>query len=101
MRFASVTTSLRCLSAALPRDRSRAATTTPLTFVIACGGFAGVELAGALNDFAHGILVTIRTWPGGLDSDTGPLARTHSSGVERVAGPLCTARWNRAEFVSV
>src|SRR5271168_439552 len=27
-----------------------------LTFVIAGGGFAGVELAGALNDFAHGIL---------------------------------------------
>jgi NADH dehydrogenase len=30
---------------------------TPLlTFVIAGGGFAGVELAGALNDFSHGIL---------------------------------------------
>ena len=27
-----------------------------LTFVIAGGGFAGVELAGTLNDFAHGIL---------------------------------------------
>jgi NADH:ubiquinone reductase (H+-translocating) len=27
-----------------------------LTFVIGGGGFAGVELAGALNDFAHGIL---------------------------------------------
>ncbi len=27
-----------------------------LTFVIAGGGFAGVELAGALNDFTHGIL---------------------------------------------
>ena len=27
-----------------------------LTFVIAGGGFAGVELAGALNDFVHGIL---------------------------------------------
>src|SRR5580692_3123072 len=27
-----------------------------LSFVIAGGGFAGVELAGALNDFAHGIL---------------------------------------------
>jgi NADH dehydrogenase len=27
-----------------------------LTFVIAGGGFAGVELAGAMNDFAHGIL---------------------------------------------
>jgi NADH dehydrogenase len=28
-----------------------------LTFVIAGGGFAGVELAGAINDFARGILV--------------------------------------------
>jgi NADH:ubiquinone reductase (H+-translocating) len=27
-----------------------------LTFVIAGGGFAGVELAGSLNDYAHGIL---------------------------------------------
>jgi NADH dehydrogenase len=27
-----------------------------LTFVIAGGGFAGVELAGAINDFAHGIM---------------------------------------------
>jgi NADH:ubiquinone reductase (H+-translocating) len=27
-----------------------------LNFVIAGGGFAGVELAGALNDFARGIL---------------------------------------------
>ncbi len=27
-----------------------------LTFVIAGGGFAGVELAGAINDFTHGIL---------------------------------------------
>ena len=31
-----------------------------LTFVIAGGGFAGVELAGALNDFARGILVDYR-----------------------------------------
>lgn len=29
---------------------------TLLTFVVAGGGFAGVELAGALNDFARGIL---------------------------------------------
>lgn len=29
---------------------------TLLTFVIAGGGFAGVELAGAINDFSHGIL---------------------------------------------
>ena len=27
-----------------------------LTFVVAGGGFAGVELAGSINDFAHGIL---------------------------------------------
>jgi len=27
-----------------------------LTYVVAGGGFAGVELAGALNDFTHGIL---------------------------------------------
>jgi NADH dehydrogenase len=27
-----------------------------LTFVVAGGGFAGAELAGSLNDFAHGIL---------------------------------------------
>ncbi len=27
-----------------------------LTFVVAGGGFAGVELAGAVNDYAHGIL---------------------------------------------
>ena len=31
-----------------------------LTFVVAGGGFAGVELAGALNDFAHGILPDYR-----------------------------------------
>ena len=31
-----------------------------LTFVIAGGGFAGVELAGALNDFAHGIFADYR-----------------------------------------
>jgi NADH dehydrogenase len=32
-----------------------------LTFVIAGGGFAGVELAGALNDFARGILIDYPT----------------------------------------
>jgi NADH dehydrogenase len=31
-----------------------------LTFVVAGGGFAGVELAGALNDFAHSILADYR-----------------------------------------
>ena len=32
-----------------------------LTFVVAGGGFAGVELAGAINDFAHGILADYPT----------------------------------------
>jgi len=38
-----------------PQIRSRL-----LTFVVAGGGFAGVELAGALNDFAHSILADYR-----------------------------------------
>jgi len=38
------------------RERDPEARKTLLTFVIAGGGFAGVELAGALNDFARGIL---------------------------------------------
>ena len=38
-----------------PNVRSRL-----LTFVVAGGGFAGVELAGALNDFAHSILADYR-----------------------------------------
>jgi NADH:ubiquinone reductase (H+-translocating) len=38
------------------REPESALRSTLLTFVIAGGGFAGVELAGALNDFAHGIL---------------------------------------------
>jgi NADH:ubiquinone reductase (H+-translocating) len=37
-------------------EPDRAQRSSLLTFVIAGGGFAGVELAGALNDFAHGIL---------------------------------------------
>ena len=36
-----------------------------LTFVIAGGGFAGVELAGAMNDFAHGILADYPRLPPG------------------------------------
>ena len=32
-----------------------------VTFVVAGGGFAGVELAGALNDFSHGILADYPT----------------------------------------
>ena len=38
------------------RESDAALRRTLITFVIAGGGFAGVELAGALNDFAHGIL---------------------------------------------
>ncbi|HXZ79510.1 MAG TPA: NAD(P)/FAD-dependent oxidoreductase [Terriglobales bacterium] len=38
------------------RERDPAVRKPLLTFVVAGGGFAGVELAGALNDFAHGIL---------------------------------------------
>ena len=38
------------------REPDRAIRREMLTFVIAGGGFAGVELAGALNDFARGIL---------------------------------------------
>jgi NADH dehydrogenase len=37
-------------------DRDPARRRALLTFVVAGGGFAGVELAGALNDYAHGIL---------------------------------------------
>ncbi|HUA86788.1 MAG TPA: NAD(P)/FAD-dependent oxidoreductase, partial [Bryobacteraceae bacterium] len=38
------------------REPDRVARQSLLTFVVAGGGFAGVELAGAINDFAHGIL---------------------------------------------
>jgi NADH dehydrogenase len=38
------------------RESDQARRRELLTFVIAGGGFAGVELAGALNDFARGIL---------------------------------------------
>ncbi len=38
------------------RELDPAARKSLLTFVIAGGGFAGVELAGALNDYTHGIL---------------------------------------------
>jgi NADH dehydrogenase len=38
------------------REPDPAARKPLLTFVVAGGGFAGVELAGAINDFAHGIL---------------------------------------------
>src|SRR5271154_5039518 len=39
------------------REPERARRRQMLTFIIAGGGFAGVEIAGALNDFARGILV--------------------------------------------
>ena len=38
------------------REQNQDARRRMLTFVVAGGGFAGVELAGALNDFARGIL---------------------------------------------
>jgi NADH dehydrogenase len=38
------------------REKHTAARRAMLTFVVAGGGFAGVELAGALNDFSRGIL---------------------------------------------
>lgn len=38
------------------RESNEGARRALLTFVVAGGGFAGVELAGALNDFARGIL---------------------------------------------
>ena len=38
------------------RERDCSLRTAILTFVVAGGGFAGIELAGALNDFARGIL---------------------------------------------
>ena len=38
------------------REKQAAKRHELLTFVIAGGGFAGVELAGALNDFARGML---------------------------------------------
>lgn len=39
------------------REAERTRRRQMLTFVVAGGGFAGVEIAGALNDFARGILV--------------------------------------------
>jgi NADH dehydrogenase len=45
-----------------------------LTFVVAGGGFAGVELAGALNDFGHGILAD---YPN-LDSDELSVVLVHA-----------------------
>jgi NADH dehydrogenase len=42
-------------------DRNPVRRRALLTFVVAGGGFAGVELAGALNDYAHGILADYPT----------------------------------------
>jgi NADH dehydrogenase len=39
------------------REAERTRRRQMLTFVVAGGGFAGVEIAGALNDFARGILI--------------------------------------------
>jgi NADH:ubiquinone reductase (H+-translocating) len=55
-RFAFAITSSKCSSAPTAK-RTPARRRALLTFVIAGGGFAGVELAGALNDYARGIVV--------------------------------------------
>src|SRR5258708_32282836 len=51
-----------------PKDRR-----SLLTFVAAGGGFAGAELAGAINDFAHGILADYQALqPGELATGVRP-----------------------------
>ena len=58
-----------------------------VTFVIAGGGFAGVELAGALNDFSRGILADYPRVPAGeVRTVLVYFARPHPAGAERVAG---------------
>jgi NADH dehydrogenase len=47
------------------READPGARRTLVTFVVAGGGFAGVELAGALNDFARGILADYPSVPVG------------------------------------
>ncbi len=47
------------------RERDASLRAALLTFVVAGGGFAGVELAGALNDFARGILADYPTLSAG------------------------------------
>jgi NADH dehydrogenase len=56
------------------RERDPSRRRALLTFVIAGGGFAGVELAGSLNDFAHGILAD---YPN-LDPDDLSVVLVHS-----------------------
>ena len=69
-----------------------------LTFVIAGGGFAGVELAGALNDFARGILADYPNLrPEELSVIRGALAGSHPAGAERIARPLCPRKEWRTE----
>ena len=71
-----------------------------LTFVIAGGGFAGVELAGSLNDFARGILAD---YPN-LRREDVRVVLLHARDrilpeTERIAGPLCAksngSSWRR------
>jgi NADH:ubiquinone reductase (H+-translocating) len=45
------------------READAASRQESLTFVVAGGGFAGVELAGALNDFARGMLADYPSLP--------------------------------------
>ena len=68
-----------------------------LTFVIAGGGFAGVELAGAMNDFAHGILADYpRLPPRRSQRNCRPLARSHPPRTERIARALRPETHGRA-----
>ena len=64
------------------RQPDRAERVEMLTFVVAGGGFAGVEIAGALNDFARGILAD---YPG-LDQADLKIILVHS--LERILPEL-------------
>ena len=68
-----------------------------LTFVVAGGGFAGAELAGALNDFVRGMLVYYPNIPArGIKDHPDPLPGTHPAGAERVACRLRPGEHGRA-----
>ena len=96
MPFAFATTSSKCSNA--PTANCDPATRQALlTFVIAGGGFAGVELAGALNDYAHGILADYpKLVPRRTSGRPRPLARSHSPRTQRIARPLRAGAHGRA-----
>ncbi len=73
------------------REKDAAARKSLLTFVIAGGGFAGVELAGALNDFARGILAD---YPN-LNNDDVRVVLVHSR--ERILPELSASLANYAQ----